>query len=191
MRKNRDSDIEIIVRIREGDSSQFRKLVDKYKDLSFSLACSILKNEQDAEDALQDAFLKAFRNLGKFRFKSEFSTWFYRIVVNTCNTRLRQRNRLGSAEEVNEIDELNSEDSQAIEGLEEAERKELINKMLAKLTPEEELLIRLYYMAELSVKEIIKVTGFGSSKVKVTLYRARKSLQSKLSRYYVNEMEVL
>ena len=86
MRKNKDMEFELITRIRAGDTSGFRILVDRYKDLSFSLACSILKNEQDAEDALQESFIKAFKGLGQFNFKSSFSTWFYKIVVNTCLT---------------------------------------------------------------------------------------------------------
>lgn len=94
MRKDKNIEFELISRIKEGDTSGFRILVEQYKDVSFSLACSILKNEQDAEDALQEAFIKAFKGLGRFNFKSSFSTWFYKIVVNTCKTKYTKHKQI-------------------------------------------------------------------------------------------------
>ena len=93
MKKNKEKEFALIERIKEGDTSHFRILVDKYKDVSFSLACSILKNEQDAEDALQESFIKAFKGLKSFSYKSAFSTWFYMIVINTCRTKYKNQKR--------------------------------------------------------------------------------------------------
>jgi len=90
MKISSEKEIEIINQVKEGDTSLFRLLIDKYKDVSFSLACSILRNEQDAEDALQEAFIKAYNGLKRFNFHSSFATWLYKIVVNTSNTRSGQ-----------------------------------------------------------------------------------------------------
>ena len=74
-------DEQYIRRVIEGDTNAFRFIISKYKDMSFSIAISIVKSDLTAEEAVQDAFVKAFQNLRKFKFKSKFSTWLYKIVV--------------------------------------------------------------------------------------------------------------
>ena len=83
-----------IQKVLEGDINSFRYLVDRYKDMSFSIAISILKDENEAEDAIQDAFIKAFNSLRGFRNRSKFSTWLYRIVVNESLARTRRKKHL-------------------------------------------------------------------------------------------------
>ena len=73
----------------EGDVSKFSWFIDRYKGMAFSIAYRVVNNKEDAEEVVQDAFLKAFKSLDKFRRDSKFSTWFYRIVVNTALTRVR------------------------------------------------------------------------------------------------------
>ncbi len=185
MRKSKDIDFDLINDIKEGDTSKFRILVEKYKDVSFSLACSILANEQDAEDALQESFVKAYKGLQQFKYKSSFSTWFYTIVVNTCKSKYRSRKdsrqhiRIDAGEELN-LDPVDS----PYEDLSLKERKELVNKALTYLKEEEALLLRLFYLVELSLKEIKDVTGLKESKIKVTLHRARKSFQLKFEKIF-------
>ena len=185
MRKNENKEFELITRIKEGDTSDFKILVDKYKDVSFSLACSILRNEQDAEDALQESFIKAFKGLSRFNFKSSFSTWFYKIVVNTCNskfTKQKRDNQLIDFDSSLRID-INDKDTPFSE-LDIKERKDVVNKVLDALNTDESLLLRLFYLSELSVAEIKDITGFKESKIKVTLFRARKSFEQKLEKMY-------
>ena len=78
------TDQQIIESILKGNNADFALLVDRYKDRAFSLLKRMLKNEMDAEEALQDAFLKMFNSLKDFRAESKFSTWFYKIVFNTA-----------------------------------------------------------------------------------------------------------
>lgn len=191
-KKTDNSDFEVITRIRKGDTSAFRLLVEKYKDVSFSLACSIVRNEYDAEDALQDAFLKAYNNLNKFRFQSSFSTWLYRIVVNTCITiaRRKQKEPLPDHDYISDTTDKIHYDT-GFESMINVERKVIINKILDNLKSEEALLLRLYYLSELDVKEIMQVTGFKESKIKVTLFRARKSMQQQLQKIFGNEMALI
>ena len=85
------SDIEIIESVKKGNQSDYALLVDRYKDKAFSLVKSIVKNDMEAEEILQDCFLKAYNSLKKFRAESKFSTWFYRIVYNTSLTRVSNK----------------------------------------------------------------------------------------------------
>jgi RNA polymerase sigma-70 factor (ECF subfamily) len=192
MRKNKDMEFELITRIRAGDTSGFRILVDRYKDLSFSLACSILKNEQDAEDALQESFIKAFKGLGQFNFKSSFSTWFYKIVVNTCLTNnAKQQNDKQLIDFDSSVSIEIAENNTPFNELNTKERKEIVNQVIDTLKTDESLLLRLFYLAELSIADIKFITGFKESKIKVTLLRARNSFQQKLEKMYGSEINLL
>ena len=87
------SDFDIIESIKRGNHSDFSILVDRYKNKAFSLLKRILKNDMEAEEILQDSFLKAFNGLKNFKQESKFSTWFYRIVYNTALTKLSGKKR--------------------------------------------------------------------------------------------------
>jgi RNA polymerase sigma-70 factor (ECF subfamily) len=192
MRKNKDMEFELITRIRAGDTSAFKIIVEKYKDLSFSLACSILKNEQDAEDALQESFIKAFKGLGQFNFKSSFSTWFYKIVVNTCLTNnAKQQNDKQLIDFDSSVSIEIAENNTPFNELNTKERKEIVNQVIDTLKTDEALLLRLFYLAELSIVDIKFITGFKESKIKVTLLRARNSFQQKLEKMYGSEINLL
>src|SRR5579862_2101259 len=88
-----DLDSRHIQQVIAGDVESFSYLVKQYKDLAFAIAIRILQNEQDAEEAVQDAFVQAFRKIKSFRGESRFSTWLYSIVVNLSLTRARKRKR--------------------------------------------------------------------------------------------------
>jgi len=191
MRKSRNSEFEIIKKIKGGDTSYFKLLVDKYKDVSFSLACSILKNEQDAEDALQESYIKAFKGLRNFDSKSSFTTWFYIIVVNTCKTRYKNQkrnNQLINFDSYLKIEII--ENKTPFNEMDLQERKVLVNRVLETLKIDEALLLRLFYLAELNIVEIKKITGFKESKIKVTLLRARKSFKQNLEKMYGFEITI-
>ena len=87
------SDQEIIDSVKLGNQSDYSIIVDRYKDKAFSLLKKMLKNEQDAEETLQDCFLKAYNSLSGFKGEAKFSTWFYRIVYNTALTKLSSKKR--------------------------------------------------------------------------------------------------
>ncbi len=90
---NKLSDSEIVDSVLSGNEKDYSLLVDRYKDRAYSLLCGIVKNNLDAEEALQDSFLKAFSALNSFRRDSKFSTWFYRIVYNTVSTVISSKKR--------------------------------------------------------------------------------------------------
>jgi RNA polymerase sigma-70 factor (ECF subfamily) len=189
MKGNKEKEFALIAKIKEGDASHFRLLVEDYKDVSFSLACSILKNEQDAEDALQESFIKAFKGLKSFDFKASFSTWFYRIVVNTCLTKYKHQNRHGQLVDIDTYSNIECSSNDApFKMVNNNETRHIVNHILDLIKEEESLLLRLFYLAERSVAEINQITGFKDSKIKVTLHRARKSFQQKLEQIYGTEI---
>jgi RNA polymerase sigma factor (sigma-70 family) len=186
---NLDTDSEIIERVKKGDTSAFRFLVEKYKDVSFSLACSILRDENIAEDALQESFIKVYRNIDRFRSHSSFPTWLYRIVVNTCLTFAKKQKKQQSFVHIDSANEIEMDINETgIDRLMASERSAMINNALNRIKPYESLLLRLFYLSELDLQEIKNVTGFKESKIKVTLFRARKNLLTELQKIFGNEL---
>jgi RNA polymerase sigma-70 factor (ECF subfamily) len=192
MKTGNDNDFEIVRLVKEGDASAFRLIVERYKDVSFSLACSILHNEQDAEDALQESFIKVFRGLGQFRFQSGFATWLYKIVVNTCNSKFKTRKKQQKLFQAEHYQATGSYDhASPFDKLLVQDRKVVVNRILSLVREEESLLLRLYYLAEMDIREIKEITGFSESKVKVTLYRARQSFYKEFQKIFGNEMSLI
>jgi len=183
-------DIQLIAKVKLGDTSAFRALVEKYKDVSFTLACSILKNEKNAEDALQDSFVKVYKNIHAFKSNALFSTWLYKIVVNTSLNLLKKEKRfIHDSIDIVKSNNLGIADTDA--NLVNNNRTEIIKTVLDDMTPNESLLLRLYYLSELDINEIKKITGFGVSKIKTTLFRARKNLHTALKTKLGNEIKHL
>ena len=189
MRIKSDKEFDIINQIKEGDTSLFRLLIDSYKDVSFSLACSILRNEQDAEDSLQESFIKAYTGLKRFNFNSSFATWLYKIVVNTSNTKFKTQQRQKNIIKIDTYYETIGicEDDSTYTAIESSEQKRLVNNILDSIKQDESLMLRLFYLAEMSIKEVMDITGYKESKIKVTLHRARKSFEKEFEKKYSKE----
>ncbi|MDG5799628.1 RNA polymerase sigma factor [Marinilabiliaceae bacterium ANBcel2] len=192
-KKKRNKEEETLIKkIKRGDTSAFAQIAEKYKDVSFSLACSIIGDKAAAEDALQEAFIKVYYNLAKFRGEASFSSWLYRIVINTCYSAKRKYSK-----EIIDSDpyRCQSEDQLKYQTYEDKyftnERTQIIDSVLNQMKYDEALLLRLYYLLELNIKEIEEVTGYKSSKIKVTLLRARKNLKQLLKKSLGNEIESL
>jgi RNA polymerase sigma factor (sigma-70 family) len=190
IKKTEDNDIVLVERVQRGDTSAFGGLVEKYKDVSFTLACSIIRDESIAEDVLQDAFVKAFLNIRKFRGTSSFSTWLYRIVVNTCYDSYRRNKKLAGTD-LDEAESFVSESSSGDNDVFQSDRSVYVQTALKKLKPDEALVLRLYYLCEMSMDEIKEITGFGESKIKVTLHRGRHNLSNVLEKMLGNEVNQL
>ena len=87
------NDEKIINQIIAGDSNAFSVLVDRYKDLVFTLSLKMLKNREEAEEVAQDTFIKVFKSLSKFKGDSKFSTWIYKVTYNSCLDRLKKNKK--------------------------------------------------------------------------------------------------
>ncbi len=187
--KNQIEEYDLIRKVIEGDPNAFRQLVYQHKDASLSLAYSILKNKSLAEDVLQDVFIKVFNKLKTFKFKSSFSTWLYRIVVNTSFNELKKQKSNISLNEDN-YDNLFIPTLDR-DYMKETDQKLYINKALLLLRPDETLVLRLFYLCELSIKEIEGITKFKASKIKVDLHRGRENLNFQLKQLLGDDIKYL
>jgi len=161
----------LINNILSGDAAGYAVLVNRYKDLAFTIAHRMLGNREDAEEVVQDAFVKAFNGLPGFRQHAKFSTWLYRIVYNTSISRKRLKGiSQRSLEEFPALDKIEdqtgAEDDQGI----------MLEKALQKLPDDEKALVTLYYLNESSIEDIHAITGLSKANVKIKLFRARKKL---------------
>jgi RNA polymerase sigma-70 factor (ECF subfamily) len=167
--------------ILKGDSGSFSQLVEKYSHLAFSLSMKLLNQREDAEEAAQDAFIKAYNSLRSFQSSSTFKTWFFRIVYNTSISKLRTRKNVEvKIEDVKISDsELFSTES-AVGQLNTEDRQKYLQTGLERLDPEERALLKMYYYDDFSMEEVSSITGMTVSNVKVKIHRSRKKLLQEL-----------
>ncbi len=170
-------DEQYLVQIAQGSQHAFAMLVDKHKELAFTVALRITGNREDAEEVIMDAFVKAYRSLGSFKREAKFSTWLYRIVFNTAISRTRKKSL-----EFTPIDETLTErlpDAGSMASVNELtyeEKEEFVNSALQSIPPDDALLITLFYKENIPVEEISQITGLSQSNVKVKLHRIRKRM---------------
>jgi RNA polymerase sigma-70 factor (ECF subfamily) len=172
-----------------GDVRLFHDLVRPYERSVYVMALSMLKNEADAEDTAQEAFLKAFRNLGSFRADSKFSTWLVSITLNEARSRLR-RSRAVKIESLDEPEDEQRHISPAVltdwreipsEALERREVRQMLQDAVGTLPNIYREVFLLRDVEELSVNESAEALGISVASVKVRLHRARIMLQKKLA----------
>lgn len=170
----------LVTRALRGDQTAFAQLVDHYQKPVYNLAYRMLGNAQDAEDAAQETFLRAYTQLKRFNRDQKFATWLLSICAHHCIDRLRRRRFLWLSMEDDAIAEsLASREVSAPEPDAEVLRHESeheIAELLEHLTPANRLVVVLKYWHEQSVEEIAQTTGDSVSAVKVKLHRARRLL---------------
>lgn len=183
LQMNNPADAYIIEQVVAGNKSLFAQLIDRYSAMAFTIACRILVNREDAEEAVQDAFVKVYEHLGNFRQKSKFSTWLYRIVYNTAVS--HARNRKPFLQDLDgiafQMPDTSSSDS-LVYGFTPDEASELVGKMMALLPEEDRVIVTLYYLNESGIDEIHAITGLSKANIKVRLFRARKKIQECMAR---------
>ena len=176
-----------VQQVLSGNTSAFTYFVDTYQDMAITIAYRICGNRQDAEDIVQESYVKAYRNLHGFRSESKFSTWLYRIVYNTAITHTKARLWVFD-KEVELADAPHLSDNTLQTNLEALDQREMVVDILGRMPKGDSLLLTLYYLEDNPVKEIVKITGLNESNVKVKLFRARKTFKELLERHYrINE----
>jgi RNA polymerase sigma-70 factor (ECF subfamily) len=188
----RASEAELIREAQSGSRSAFDTLVRQYEQQVLRLALHLTGSEHDAEDIYQEAFLKAYRYLGNFRFECSFYTWIYRIVTNLCLDQMRRRKtrREGngvlidySGEEIDLLASV-SDDRSFSNPAKELERKALgerIQRALEKLTPRERTVFELKHYQGLRLRVIGEMLNTTEETAKNTLFRATKKLRTQLA----------
>jgi len=173
------TDEDYIEKTLKGDANAFAFLIDKYKDMVFTLAIKMVKSREEAEEVSQDAFLKAYKYLPNFKGDSKFSTWLYKIAYNASLDAIKKKKSEYNTISIDEItiNYIASVET-VLDEIERKERVEIINDCLEQLEEEEKAILLFFYFKELSLKEIIEITSLSEANVKVKLHRARKKLLS-------------
>ncbi len=190
--QQRLEDDELIREAQKGNRASFDQLVRRYDQSVLRLALHMLGNEQDAQDVHQDAFIKAYRHLGNFRFECSFYTWLYRIVTNLCLDQLRRRKSRredpatvvdASGDEMDLMANVTDGRAMANPGR-ELDRKvmgERIAQALDKLTPRERTVFELKHYQGLKLRTIGEMLSTTEETAKNTLFRATRKLRLNLS----------
>lgn len=166
---------ELIESCIKGDVHAFRKLVEMLQMYAYTLAFRILLNDEDAKDAVQDSFIKVWKSLSSYNGKYLFTTWMYRIVVNTCLDRLKEAKKRSVAY----IDNANETSSDEVSNANREQAKQI--RQLSKGLPEKQRIIFILNdLQGLSLNEASEVLNIPKGQVKSNLYYARKSIKEKL-----------
>jgi RNA polymerase sigma-70 factor (ECF subfamily) len=180
------ADAEVVQRARQGDHDAFRVLVERYQGRAYGLALRVLRDEEQARDAVQDAFLKAYGSLDRFEGRSSFYTWLYRIVMNLC---LDQKRRDRSDREVEWNDDVATGLEERESGpagsagvapdaaVERAELHEIMRRAIDELPEDARRTVELREIDGLSYKEIAAALGIPKGTVMSRLHYARRRLQ--------------
>ena len=173
-------DSEYIRKVLQGDSRAFRYFIDKYRNLAYSLAISVVKNSAVAEEVTQDAFVNAYKSLHQFEERAMFSTWLYKITMNEALKRVK-RKTLDYCKDIEEIHDAEISDlNESIDTLGDEDQRYFINRALDRLSPNDSLVLRLFYLHENSLREIQEITGLTETNIKSILHRARKRMYTAL-----------
>ena len=179
----------MIASILAGDAQLFHELIRPYERRVYAMALSFLRNEADAEDVAQEAFLKAFRSLASFRGDAKFGTWLVSITLNEARSRIRRRDAI-KMESLDEPEDDQGHSSPALlrdwkeipsEALERKEVRSFLQKAITSLPRIYREVFQLRDIEQLSVNEAAQVLGITVSSVKVRLHRARMMLQKNLA----------
>ena len=185
-------DVALVERVRAGDISAYDTLVRKYERQVFRIAQHITQNREDAEDVMQDAFLKAYEKLDQFQGNSKFYTWLVRIAVNESLMRLRKRRtgKMVSIDEDLETDEgtvprdLADWAPDPEQNYSQAELGKILEKTIKGLPPGFKVVFELRDVQGLSTEDTAEALGLSVPAVKSRLLRARLQLRERLSRYF-------
>ena len=191
------SDTVLIEKIKEGDYQAFESLVSRYESKVYRLAIRMLRNPQDAEDALQETFLQVYRGLKGFEGRSTFSTWLFRLATNVCLMKIRRRETEPSKllpledylprHEEGKLPHLLDWADRPEDALLTKESREKMMEALEKLPPEYRAVFILRDMEGFSNAETGESLGISVAAVKSRLHRARITLRGLLSNYFEKE----
>lgn len=173
------ADAPIVSRVLGGDREAFRILVDRHYGRCVRIATHLLGNREDAEDAAQETFLRAYRHLAKYEERERFAAWLLRILTNQCRTQLARRRAEAARDAVDDVD---AEALPLDEPLpsERAGLREELRHALACLPPDQREAVVLRFGEELTYDEMAAVTGAGVSALKMRVQRACARLRTLL-----------
>ena len=190
------SEADLVRRCQAGDTEAFGELVTRYRARVFSMIYNMVHSEQDAWDLAQDSFLKAWKSIKRFRWRSSFYTWIYRIVMYVTIDWLRKKQVKGGGAEFDDAIQLKEVDPASktvpktdalpYETMERSEIRARIDKAITQLSPEQRAVILMREIEEMQYREIAEALGCSIGTVMSRLFYARKKLQNLLRDVYEN-----
>ncbi len=173
------SDHQLIVRVCAGEREVFAQLIERYKSRIFHTTLRMLRNREEAEEAAQDVFVRAYRGLPKFREDASFSTWIFKICYNVCLNYLERRKK--NLADLTEVESCPLPEEETVERLfENREFQRLLEEAMAVLPAKQSSALVLYHVQQLSYNEIAEIMEESVGNVKTHLFRGRAKLREKI-----------
>jgi RNA polymerase sigma-70 factor, ECF subfamily len=180
-----DTDVALVRRAREGDFDAFELLFERYRTLVFRFAYQMVPRRDDAEDIVQEAFVRAYQNLHKYRDEAKFTTWLLRIVTNLCTDQARMSQRRQALEQQEAAGALtwmtSGEIEDPVNNLEEDRRKHALRRALAALPAHHRSVIVLRDLEERDYNDIAEILGCTVGGAKLRVLRARRALRDRMA----------
>lgn len=183
---------ELVQRTMEGDEEAFGVLVKKYRTKVFNLAYSLTRDRDAADDLAQESFIKAYFALPRFKLKSGFGTWLYRIAMNTVKDYLRKKSKIREVAFGKEIEHLviqEDEMERKEKKQQEEQNRRLVHEAIQSLPEKYQLILSLRDIQGFSYGEIADILNISPGTVDSRLHRARKSLRKKIGLFLIKKEE--
>ncbi len=173
----------LLARCKENDAAAFSELVNKYRKYAYVLAFRILVNEDDSKDAVQETFIRIWKHIGKYNFQVKFTTWLYKIVVNICYDKLRDKKRKQQYElQEWELDSL-IDKNYLDKSLESDEFLKILKTISNELPDKQRIVFVLRDLEEMNIEQVSEILNMPVHSVKTNLVYARKKIRVKLEKY--------
>jgi RNA polymerase sigma factor (sigma-70 family) len=169
-----------IQQVLAGDKQAYSHIINKYKNRLYATILRMTKNPQDAQDLVQDAFIKVYRNLDKYDASGSFSSWLYRVSINHCMDEFRKKRYSTVQVEIDETKVVNREHPEVVFLKKEKSRQ--LERLISTLPEDERLIILLRYINEISYEEIGEMIDVPLSTVRNKLHRAKKKMRETVKR---------
>ena len=187
------TDKELITRVLAGDEASYGTLVTRYRDYVYTIAVRIVGNDEDAEDVAQEAFVRAYRALPRFRGDSKFSSWLYRIATNRALTHLKKRRRRavtvdiesGPHVEAGVVDDAGGQEMSPELMVRDDEFRRAVRAAVQELPEQYRVVVTLFYLEERSYREVAATLGIPMGTLKTHLHRARALLRDILTKHHL------
>ncbi|PLR92539.1 RNA polymerase sigma factor [Bacillus sp. T33-2] len=163
-----------------GNKQAYANIINKYKNKLYATILRMTKNPQDAQDLVQDAFIKVYHQLGKYDEKGSFSSWIYRVAINHCMDEFRKKRYKMKQIEMSYEKVVNPDHPEVIFLKKEKQRQ--LERLIATLPEDERMIILLRFVNELSYNEISELAGVPLSQVRIKLHRAKNKMRETVKR---------
>jgi RNA polymerase sigma factor (sigma-70 family) len=189
---NASTEQNYLARAQNGDLRAFEQLLYMHEDAVYSFVYNKVRNEMDAEEITQDVFMKAYKNIKSFRKEAKLRTWLFTIAHNTTASHYRKKElKTTPVDDTPKAHGIASTIEESMSKVSDEERTRFIAQAMVNMAPQQRALIQLFYLEELSIKEICDITELSEASVKTGLNRGRNRLYQLLEEILKEEIHSL